>query len=146
MAKIVEKSAQIESAPETVWGLLINVSSWKTWWPDCIDAKTADGRTLREGSNIELVLQPRHSKLTFRPTVDMMTEGRKLSLTYLSPLMKATVTWEVAEGPTGARILVRGVFKGFQVWLMGVLGTNHVFQTTINGNARGLKKMAEKMV
>ena len=146
MATIVERTVNVASEPQTLWGLLVNPGSWKTWWKECVDAQTEDTRTLREGSQIELVLNPRHRKLTFRPHVDMMTEGRTLSLTQITPWLKATVVWTISEGPTGARISVRGVFTGFQVWVMGLFGKTLVFQTTLYSNLRGLKKLAEKMV
>jgi hypothetical protein len=146
MAKIVERTAHVEAAPETVWGLLINLNSWNAWWPECVEANTDDTRTLREGSKIELVIEPRHRKITLSPFVDMMSEGRSLSLTLLSPLLKGTVVWTVADGPSGAKVSVRGVFTGFQVWLLGLVGGTLVFQTSLYANLRGLKKFAEKMV
>lgn len=146
MAVVVERTANIASAPETVWGLLVNLASWKTWWPDCVNAQTSDFRTLREGSKIELVLQPRHRKMTLNPVVDLLTEGRTLSLTQQTAMLQGTVVWTVSEGPTGTRVVVRGVFKGFQVWLMGLTGRNDVFQLALYGNLRGLKRVAERMV
>jgi len=146
MATIVERTVNVASAPETVWGLLVNLASWKTWWKECVEAQTDDTKTLREGSQIELVLHPRHRKVTFRPHVDMMTEGRTLSLTQISPWIKGTVVWSVNEGPMGAKVSVRGVFTGFQIWLMGLLGQNTIFQSALYSNLRGLKNVAEKMV
>ncbi|HEX9731783.1 MAG TPA: SRPBCC family protein [Thermoanaerobaculia bacterium] len=145
MAVVVERSLNVASAPQTVWGLLVNLESWKAWWPDCVAANATDFRTLREGSKIELVLQPRHRKMTFNPVVDLLTEGKTLSLTHATPLLQGTVVWTVAEGPNGARVGVRGVFKGVRVWLGGVAGGNDVFQLSLYANLRGLKKLAERM-
>lgn len=146
MAVVVEKVANVASAPETVWGLLVNLESWKSWWPECVEAHAMDYRTLQEGSKIELVLQPRTRKMTFNPEVDMMSEGRTLSLTHESLFLQGTVVWEVGEGPSGARVSLRGVFKGFQVWMMGLASRNGIFQATLHGNVRGLKKVAERML
>ncbi len=146
MAVVVEKTSNIASAPETVWGLLVNLETWKRWWPDCVEARTEDYRTLHEGSKIELVLQPKHRKLTLNPVVDMISEGRTLSLTHQSPVLRGTVVWTVGEGPTGTRVRLRGVFKGFQVWLMGLASQNDVFQLGLSSNLRGLKKLAERMI
>lgn len=146
MAVVVERTANIASAPETVWDLLIRLETWKTWWPDCIEAHTMDNRALREDSRIELVLQPKHRKLTVNPVVDMLTAGRTLSLTQQSALIQGTVAWTLAEGPMGAKVSVRGVFTGFQVWLMGLASQNDIFQFSLYSNMRGLKKLAERMV
>ena len=146
MAKIVERTINVAAAPETVWGLLVNLESWKTWWGECTFARTDDKRTLHEGSKLELVLQPRHRKMTFRPYVDMISEGRTLSLTLISPLLKSTVVWTLAEGPSGTKVSIRGVFTGFEVWVLGLIGGNMVYQTSLYSNLRGLKKLAEKMV
>lgn len=146
MAVVVERTANVASAPETVWGLLVNLESWKTWWPDCVAAHAIDYRTLREGSQIELVLQPRQRKLTFNPVVDLLTEGRTLSLTHATAFLQGTVVWTVSEGPTGAKVGVRGVFKGLRVWLAGLVGGNDVFQLALYANLRGLKKLAERMI
>lgn len=146
MAVVVEKTVNIASAPETVWSLLVNPGSWKSWWPDCVEAHAMDHRMLHEGSEIELVLQPKHRKMTLKPVVDMITEGRTLSLTHHSVLLQGTVIWSLNEGPTGVRMGVRGVFKGFQVWLMGLASQNDIFRFSLYSNVRGLKKTAERMV
>lgn len=146
MAVIVEKTSNIASAPETVWGLLVNLESWKRWWPDCVEAHTMDYRTLREGSKIELVVQPKHRKHTLNPVVDMISEGRRLSLTYESPVLRGTAVWTVGEGPSGTRVHLRAVFKGFQVWVMGLASKNDIFQLGLHSNLRGLKKLAERMI
>ncbi len=146
MVTIVERTVNVASEPQTIWGLLVNLGSWKTWWKECVQAQADDSLTLREGSQIELVLHPRHRKVTLRPHVDMMTEGRTLSLTQLSPWLRATVVWTVSEGPMGAKVSVRGVFTGFQIWVMGLFGKNTIFQTSLYSSLRGLKKLAEKMV
>lgn len=146
MAVVVEKVASVASAPETVWGLLVNPESWKSWWPGCVEAHTEDYRTLREGSKVELVLRPKSRKMTFNPEVDMISEGKTLSLTHHSLFLQGTVVWEVGEGPAGTRVSLRGVFKGFQVWLMGLASQNDVFQASLHGHLRGLKKIAERML
>ncbi len=145
MAVVVEKVSNIASAPETVWGLLVNLETWKAWWPDCVTAHATDYRTLREGSQLELVLQPKHRKVTFNPIVDMLTEGRTLSLTQQSATLQTTVVWTVSEGPAGTKVSVRGVFKGLRVWLMGLVGGNDVYQFSLYSNLRGLKRVAERM-
>lgn len=146
MAIVVEKTTQISSEPSILWGLLVNVESWKNWWRECIDAHTVDYRTVREGSKLELSLQPRHQKLTFRPVVDLLTEGKTLSFTHESILLKLTVVWIVEEGPKGARLTYRAVFKGFQVWVTGLFGMNHLYEATLASGMRGLKRLAERMI
>ena len=146
MPVVVERTINVASAPETVWGLLANPAAWKTWWPGCVMASTFDQRTLHEGSQLELVVQPRHRKMTFNPVVDLLTEGRNLSLTQHSALIQGTVEWTVSEGPAGARVKVRGVLTGFQVWVQGLFGQNTIFESHLYAHLRGLKKLAERMV
>lgn len=146
MAVVVERTVNVASTPETIWGLLVNASTWKSWWDDCVVATAKDHRALHEGSEIELVLQPKHRKITFQPIVDMMSEGKTLSLTQHAALMQGTVVWQLAEGPMGARVSLRGVFTGFQIWLMGLASQNDIFQFSLYSNLRGLKKMAERMI
>lgn len=146
MAIVVEHSTNIASAPETVWGLLINVSSWHTWWKDCVEANTADFKMIHEGSEISMVMQPKHQKMTFQPVVDLCTEGKVLSLTHRSLTIQSTVVWTLKSGPTGARIHIRGVFAGVSVFFMRLLRQDDIFHFSLHGNLRGLKRMAERMI
>ena len=143
---VVEQTTQIASARETVWGLLVNAAGWKSWWSDCVEALTPDHKPLREGSELELVLHPRHRKLTFRPVVDMVSEGKTLSLTYRGLFLQFTVVWTVEDGPTGARVSVRGVFTGFVLWLQGLVSQKDVYRAVLGRNLRDLRKIAERMV
>lgn len=146
MAIVVEESVNVASAPETIWGLLVNVGAWHTWWPDCVEANTRDYRALREGSELKVLMQPKHQKMSLRPVVDMCTEGRSLSITHRSVMIRTTVVWTLKTGSAGARVSVRGVFAGLLVLLMQVVGQGHLFRFSLHRALRGLKKIAERMV
>ena len=110
------------------------------------EALTRDLKPLREGSEIELVLRPGYRRITYNPIVDMLTEGRALSLTHRSLMFQCTVVWQVTEGGSGARVLIRGVFKGIQPFLLARIGRDHLYRLILHHNLRDLRRIAEKMV
>lgn len=146
MAIEIEEATHIASEPVIIWGLLIDPTSWKTWWPDCREANSTDFRTLREGSELEVVLQPKHQKLTFTPIVDLITDGKTLSLTHRAAFLQTTVRWYLQEKPEGTRVLVHGIFAGLSPFLMRLLRRDDTLRFSLNSNLRGLKKMAERLV
>jgi len=146
MAIVIEQSANVAAAPSTVWGLLINAAGWKSWWSDCDEALTRDFKPLREGAELELVLRPGYRRITFNPVVDLLTEGRSLSLTHRSLMFQCTVVWQISEGASGARVQIRGVFKGIQAYLLSRIGRDHLYRLILHHNLRDLRRIAEKMV
>jgi len=145
VAIIAQHSTTIATEPQIVWGLLVNPSAWQTWWADCVTASSGDQRQLQEGSKLELVVQPRQRKMTFHPEVDLLTEGKELSLTHRSALVQCTWSWRLQAQPAGTRVTLRGVFTGFAILTMGWLGQNDTARFSLHANLRGLKKIAERM-
>lgn len=142
----VELSGGIRADPDVIWGLLVDPSSWSGWWRSCVAAQSVDGKTLREGSEIELVLQPKFQKFTFRPVVDLLTEHRTLSLTHRTLFVQTTTAWYLAEKPDRTQVDVQTVFNGALPFLMSILQQRSTVQLSLKTNLQGLRRAAERMV
>ncbi|NJL29174.1 MAG: hypothetical protein HC897_15480 [Thermoanaerobaculia bacterium] len=141
-----EQSVNVATERDVVWRLLIDASTWKTWWSDCVDATAADRRTLHEGSKLELALQPKQLKYTFYPEVDLTSEGKSLSLTHRSLFVQWTVSWFLQDLETGTRVTARGSFAGLGTLLPRIFHQDDTARFSLNSNLRGLKRLAERMV
>lgn len=141
-----EQSVNVATEREVVWRLLIDPTTWKAWWSDCIDASAVDRRMLHEGSRIELVLQPKQLKHTFFPEVDLTSEGKSLSLTHRSAFVQWTVRWYLQELESGTRVTAHGAFTGLSTVLTRFFHQDDTVRFTLQSNLRGLKRLAERMV
>ena len=139
-------SIQIRADPDVIWGLLEDPAGWSTWWRGCVAAQTIDGRDLREGSELEVVLQPKLQKFTFRPVVDLLTENRTLSLTHRSLFVQTTTGWYLAEKPDRVQVTVQTVFNGLLPFLMSIFQQRNAVQLCLKGNLQGLRRAAERKV
>ncbi len=143
----VEHTKIIRADPDLVWDFLARPSTWKSWWPDCIEANTGeDRRDLREGSILELVLQPRQMRLTLRPTVDLLTERRTLSMTHHSALIHTTAAWYLHERPDATHVKAELVFNGIFPFFVTIAQQSGSVKASLQRNLQGLKKVAERMV
>ncbi len=142
----VELSAGIRADPEVIWGLLEDPSAWSTWWRSCVAAQALDGRSLREGSELELVLQPKLQKFTFRPVVDLLTENRALSLTHRTLFVQTTTAWYLAEKPDRTHVTVQTVFNGLLPFLMSIFQQRSAVHLCLKTNLQGLRRAAERLV
>ena len=141
-----ELAVHIANEREKVWRLLENPAAWKTYWPDCVDAISKDRKLLREGSELELVVQPGGRNYTFHPEVDLVVPGKTLSLTHRGPFLQWTVAWYLDDVETGARVKVQGAFAGVGGFLMRLLRRDDSVRFSLHGHLRGLKKLAERML
>lgn len=141
-----EITTGIRADPDVIWGLLKDPSGWSTWWRSCVAAHTLDQRSLREGSEIELVLQPKQQKFTFRPVVDLMTEHRTLSLTHRTSFVQTTTAWYLAEKPDRTQVTVQTVFNGLLPFLMSIMQQRSTVQLVLKTNLQGLRRTAERLV
>ncbi len=141
-----EISTGIRADPDVIWGLLQDPSGWSSWWRSCVAAHTLDQRELREGSEIELVLQPKQQKFTFRPIVDLLTEQRTLSLTHRTSFVQTTTAWYLAEKPDRTQVTVQTVFNGLLPFLMSIFQQRGTVQLVLKTNLQGLRRHAERMV
>jgi hypothetical protein len=140
-----EQSVNVATDREVVWRLLIDPTTWKTWWPDCIDASAVDRKMLHEGSKLELALQPKQVKYTFNPEVDLTSEGKNLSLTHRSLFVQWTVSWHLQDLANGTRVTARGAFTGLGTALKGLFHQDDTVRFSLHSNLRGLKRLAERM-
>lgn len=141
-----EFSTGIRADPDVIWGLLADPIGWSTWWRSCVASRTFDGKELREGSELELVLQPKHQKFTFRPVVDLITEERTLSLTQRSFAVQTTTAWYLAEKPDRTQVTVQSVFNGLLPFLMSIAQQRSTVQLCLKTNLQGLRRAAERLV
>lgn len=141
-----ELSAGIRADPDIIWGLLADPSGWSSWWRSCVAAHSVDGKTLHEGSGVELVLQPKLQKFTFRPVVDLLTEHRSLSLTHRSTFVQTTTAWYLAEKPDRTQVTVQTVFNGLLPFLMSLAQQRSTVQLCLKTNLQGLRRAAERLV
>jgi hypothetical protein len=142
----IEQTKIIRADPEVVWDFLVRTETWKSWWPDCIEALRDTDRQLEEGSRLELVLQPRITKLTLRPIVDLFTDGKTLSLTHRSALIQATAAWYLSERPDATLVKGELVFNGLLSFLITIAQQSSAVRASFQRNLSGLKKAAERMV
>ncbi len=141
-----ELSTGIRADPDVIWGLLEDPSNWSTWWRSCIAARSVDRNDLREGSELEVVLQPKRQRFTFRPVVDLLTEYRTLSLTHRSFAVQTTTAWYLAEKPDRTQVTVQTVFNGLLPFLMSLAQQRSTVQLCLKTNLQGLRRTAERMV
>lgn len=138
-------SINVRADPEVIWGLLVDPSTWQGWWRSCVAARALDGKTLREGSRLELVLQVKFQKLTFKPEVDLLTENRTLSLTQRSLSVQTTTSWYLAEKPDRTQVTVQTVFNGLLPFFMSVLQQRGTVEMALRSNLQGLRRAAERI-
>lgn len=143
----VETQKNISVPPAAVWQLIDRPSSWKVWWQDCVEANTLDRKGLREGSTMEIVLQPAHRRISFFPRVEIFSAGRTLSLRYATFWVKAALTFQIHEhkdsGGTTAKVVLD--YGGPQMVLARLLGQGDTVHLCIDRCLRGLKRVAERM-
>ncbi len=139
-------TTNVRADPDVIWTLLLDPAGWNSWWRGCIVARTLDDRSLREGSALEVVLQPKLQKFTFKPIVDLLTENKTLSLTHRSPMVQTTTVWYLAEKPDRTQVNVQTVFNGVLPFFMSILQQRNAVQLALKGNLQGLRRAAERRI
>ena len=142
----VDISTQIRADPEVIWELLVDTAGWSSWWRACVAARQLDDLSLREGSRLEVVLQPKFQKFTFRPVVDLLTENRTLSFTQRSMFVQTTTVWYLAEKPDRVQVNVQSVFNGILPFAMSILQQRTTVHLSLKSNLQGLRRAAERRV
>ena len=141
-----EQTKVIRSDPEIIWELLERPEKWSSWWPECVAARATDEGTLREGSRLELVVQPFRARWTLRPTVDLLTERKTMSLTHRSALLQTTFGWYLQERPDATLVKGEVVANGLGPFLLTIAQQSSLVRGTVQRNLRALKRAAERMV
>lgn len=136
---------EIAAPVPIVWGLLTDFSTWPRWWADCAAAHREDLRPLTEGSTVELVVSPSGRERTITGVVDLISDGRSLTLVAKRFLFQATVTWTLREGAAETtRLAIHGAFEGFAAGRFGP--GREVLESSLRRLGRGLLQMAERAV
>lgn len=126
-----------------VWGLLADFSTWPRWWADCAAVQRRDSRPLCEGSRVELVVSPAGRERTLVCVVDLLSDGRSLTLVAERWLFNATVTWTLRDAAgDSTHLAVHGAFGGLAAGRLG-LGPE-LLESCLRRQGRGLAKAAER--
>ena len=139
-----EVSRKIYADSDAIWELLADPTSWSSWWTDCEAARSVDGKVLREGSGLEVVLQPKIMKLTLTPEVGLLSERKLLSLTHRSAMIHSTVTWQLAEKKEFVVVTADIVFNGVLPFLIAISQQSSIVRFSLTNNLKGLKRAAEQ--
>ncbi len=142
----VEQTKIIRADPEVVWDFLERPETWKSWWPDCVEARVTDDGTLREGSRLELVVRPVRLALTLNPIVDLFTERKTLSLTHRSTFIQSTAAWYLHEKPDATHVKAELVFNGLFPFFITIAQRSGTVRASLKRNLLGLKRASERMV
>lgn len=145
MSREIDISRNILAPADTVWELIEKPVTWKSWWPECKNAQILDRGALREGSSIEVSLQPDYRTLDFRPTVDLFTMGKTLSLTHRSWSMGATVGFYVSEKKSGTHVRLQAAIEGLGMLFLTLTGRGSLPLQVLDSALRGLKRTAERL-
>jgi len=145
VAREIYISRNILAPIDTVWELVEKPVTWKSWWPECSNAKILDRGALREGSSVEVTLQPDYRKLDFRPTVDLFTMGKTLSFTHRSWSMGATVSFYLSEKSSGTHVRLQAVVEGLGMLFLTLTGRGGLPLQVLDSAMRGLKRTAERL-
>lgn len=141
----VEQAKIIRADPEVVWDFLEHPETWKTWWPDCVEARVTDDRTLREASRLESVVRPVRLSLTLNPIVDLVIERKTLSMTHRSAFIQSTAAWYLYEKPDATHVKAELVFNGLFPFLVTIAQRSSTVRASVKRNLLGLKRAAERM-
>jgi len=140
----VRHTVSIAAPTSVVWTLLSDLESWPRWWSDCKAARRKDRRPLAEGSQVELVLQPGGRERTLMPIVDLLTEGRGLTLVAQRLFFDATVSWQLREAPAETtRMSAHGAFGGLGSGRLGI--GRDLLEASLRRHSRGLTQAAERL-
>lgn len=142
---VVEARQHVAADPARVFALLAEPRGWKRWWPAVGEARTLDGKALREGSRCELTLQMGMLSATLRPRVTLFAEGRGLAWEgrWLGAPLRQE--WFVEARPEGTRVVARGRFAGPGGALLRLLRLDRRWQAMLAEQLRALRRAGESL-
>ena len=138
--KIVSSSIEIAAPPEKMWRVLTDFASYPQWNPfiQSISGSLAIGERLRV-----CIKPPGGKAMTFRPTVLMVEDNRKLRWKgrLLFPgIFDGEHHFELVPTPSGSSFSQEEKFSGVLVRMMGAA----IFQRTQRGFAEMNKALKQK--
>lgn len=146
MALTIEETLLIGAPPEAVWRLLADPTTWRLWWPACLEVAAKDRRPLHDGSELDLLLKPGWIAMRTRPRVDVVTENRALIWTGSGAGVSVRHAFYLDAKPAGTFVRQREDFEGPLLPLFRLLGTAGATRKMFRANLRGLKKLAERSI
>lgn len=143
----VQQSKLVVAPAPTVWSLVASPKAWSTWWRECTSCRTLDGKAVREGSQLEIVIDPGTGAGTYVPVVDLFTDEKALSLTHRGSLVQATLVFylSVKPGGRGTEVRVDLVMDGLGPFFGRFLGRATTARIAVDNGLKGLKRYAERM-
>jgi len=146
MALTIEETVLVGAPPEVVWRLLADTTTWRVWWPACLEVAARDRRPLHDGSELDLLLKPGWLALRFRPKVLAVTENRALIWQGPGGGVTGRHAFYLEAKPAGTFVRQREDFEGLALPLFRLLGFPAATRKMFKENLRGLKKLAERSV
>ncbi len=146
MSLTIEESLLVGSPPEAVWRLLADTTTWRLWWPACLEVAVRDRRPLHDGSELDMVLKPGWIAMRFRPRVDVATENRALIWTGRGAGVTGRHAFYLEAKPAGTLVRQREDFEGPLLPLFRLFGMVGSTRKMFKANLRGLKKLAERSI
>jgi hypothetical protein len=142
---VVEAQQNVAAAAAQVFALLAEPRGWKRWWPAVGDARTLDGKALREGSRCELTLQMGILSATLRPRVTLFAEGKGLAWEGRWLGVPLRQEWFVESRPEGTRVVARGRFAGPGGFLLRLFRLDRRWLAMLAEQLRALRRTAESL-
>lgn len=143
---MLESQVVVGAAAEQAWGLLVEPRSWETWWPAVTFARTHDFKPLREGSSFEASLELGRLRATLRGRVTLLAEPRALTWEARLWGVPLRAEWYLASGGRGIRYTARAAFSGPGALAFRILRVQKLWKEMQDRQARGLKRIAERMI
>jgi carbon monoxide dehydrogenase subunit G len=139
----IEETIHIAAPPEAAWKLLADPRGWRLWWPGCLEAETADKKTLHDGSKLRLRL-----KLGWLPTrldarIEAATPPKILVWTAKGGLAERHAFYLEAR-PNGTFVREQQNLAGALLPLFRLLRLDRATRRMFQANLRGLKYLAER--
>jgi len=137
-------AADLAAPPEVVWPLLVDFPSWPRWWADCRLASRRDRRPLAEGSRVELIVRLGRRERSLDAVVDLLNEGRGLTLVARGWFLRLTVSWELrALAGASTRLRLHAAFAGIASGRLGA--GRELLEASLRRHLRGLSQAAERL-
>jgi len=144
---LFDESQIVAAPPAAIWRLLADATTWRTWWPRCLDARTKDRKLLHDGTDLVLLVRPSWLPLRFHARVEAVTEPKLVIWTSRRGGLVAQHSFHLeARTAAGTRVQEQLAWTGPAVVLLRLLGQVEPYRRMLRANLRGLKQLAERLV
>jgi uncharacterized protein YndB with AHSA1/START domain len=146
LALTLEIEMRVGAPGEKAWLLLSDPRTWKKWWPVVQEGRTADHRTLKEGSELDITVAFGWLRLRHTGRVIVAIPPKSLSWHGHTMGLPSRHEWYLADKAGTASVKHRLVVEGAGGMLVRVLGLQGALEKTMRSGLKGLKRTAEQMV